>query len=220
MCREDVLDAVLRLIANEPVAVPQGPPPALPKRLFKTLAPRTAPARYTSSDAPLPFLRHLYAHANTSKHIRPPDANAHEGYALARAVHAGHRPLIKFLLGKGAKPGLKDALAVRIAIRKGELALVRGLIEREAEEGGCTDEGEEITGCGAEMKAGAGQVVSTVKKKKTTKRRRVEDRVEVTTAMLRLAVEVDVRDIVQYFLDKGARPDMSTIQRMRRSGFV
>ena len=135
---------------------------------------------------------------------------------------------MKFLLRQGAKPGLKDSLAVRIAIKKRDPGLVRMLIERDPEDDfefipsdACRNlsESDSITGNGGHAEA-AREVELRKKRKKSAKRRRVEDRVEVTTAMLRLAVEVDARDIVQYFLDKGARPDLSTIQRMRRIGFA
>ncbi|EJD07100.1 uncharacterized protein FOMMEDRAFT_165713 [Fomitiporia mediterranea MF3/22] len=260
---EEVLDRLLSLVESECVrlkldvwnwnwmgsrwlALP------LPKRLFRGLVPMRGPGRYTRFDQPLPFLRHLYAKAGsianfdsdsleqgekTRLRIRLPDANAHEGYALSRAVHAGHTELVKFLLGVGgANPGLKDALAVRIAVKKRDLGLVRCLVEGEAEEevvasswhtNSCTDafQCENSIECtrdernGNEGRSGVGEVKDS-QKRKSAKRRRVEDRVQVTTAMLRLAVEVDARDIVQYFMDKGARPDFATIQRMGRAGIV
>ena len=43
---------------------------------------------------------------------------------------------------------------------------------------------------------------------------------EVTTVMLSLAVEVDARDIVEYFMDKGARPDMKTLHLMIKRGIA
>ncbi|KAH8112654.1 hypothetical protein DFH11DRAFT_1689858 [Phellopilus nigrolimitatus] len=212
LCSEAVLDAVLRLSADDPVTQNQEDvPPELPKRLFKPLTPRVGSARWSRFDAPLPFLRDLYTNAR----IRPPDPNAHDGYALSRAVHAGFHPLVEFLLNCGATPKQKDALAVRLAIKKRDLVLVRALIERE-EGDDCAAGG----GDGSRGQSGRGGAEPKVTMKRGTKRRRLTDRVEVTTEMLRLAVEADARDIVEYLLEKGARPDMRTIKRMRISGLM
>ncbi|KAL5526309.1 hypothetical protein ACEPAF_8032 [Sanghuangporus sanghuang] len=220
LCTEEVLDALLRRVARNQPTLDKGPRPLLPKRLFKSLGPRPPSSPYYPTSAPLPFLYYLYT--NPQIHPRPPDPNAHDGYALCRAVHAGFMDLVRFLLRQGAKPGLKEALAVRIAVKKRDLGLVRTLIERDAE-----DEFETVTSeaCpdhvqSAAVGSHAREADMKRRRRKSAKRRRVEDRVEVTTAMLRLAVETDARDIVQYFLEKGARPDLSTIQRMRRIGFV
>ncbi|KAI5121215.1 hypothetical protein M0805_007225 [Coniferiporia weirii] len=209
ICSENVLSAILRLSSN--TQYQDDNQPQLPRRLFKVLSPR--PTRWGSSDAPLPFLRYLY----TDARICSPNANAHDGYALSRAVYVGFRPLVEFLLKHGASPKPKDALAVRIAIKKRDLALVRMLVER-------TDDDDDVGGAGGrgfgKAEDGVSSPVKVETKKKSTKRRRLIDRLEVTTAMLRLAVEVDARDIVEYFLDKGARPDMLTLQRMRTGGFA
>lgn len=171
----------------------------LPRRLFRDLSPRKDNHPYNADDAPLPFLHHLLATLTAAPGQLVLDMNSNDGYPLIRALHASHIPLIRFLLSHGASPALKHSLAVRIAIQKRDLALVRMLVEREAE--------EEST------------VQTTIghKRKTSAKRRRVADRVEVTTAMLRLAVDVDARDIVEYLMDKGARPDMCILQRMQRS---
>ncbi|KAL5486287.1 hypothetical protein ACEPAI_7333 [Sanghuangporus weigelae] len=220
LCTEEVLDALLRLVARNQLTLDKGPRPLLPKRLFKSLGPRPSLSPYSPTSAPLPFLYYLYT--NPQIHPRLPDPNAHDGYALCRAVHAGFVDLVKFLLRQGAKPSLKEALAVRIAIKKRDLELVRTLIERDAEDefetvfsGVCPDHVQSVA-----VGSYAREADMKRKRRRSAKRRRVEDRVEVTTAMLRLAVETDARDIVQYFLEKGARPDLSTIQRMRRIGFV
>lgn len=48
--------------------------------------------------------------------------------------------------------------------------------------------------------------------KGTRKRRKLEDRIQVTSEMLRVAVKCDARDIVEYFIvEKGCIPDMQTI---------
>lgn len=177
----------------------------LPKKLFRDLSPRKDDdAAYSTTDAPLPFLRHLVATISTTPGdlLMRISADSHEGYPLIRAVHASHIPLVRFLLSHGANPSLKCALAVRIAIQKRDLELVKTLVERDAEEDSMS------------------QIIATQKRKTTAKRRRLEDRVEVTAAMLQLAVEVDARDIVEYLMDKGTRPDMRILRRMQLLGLV
>jgi hypothetical protein len=193
ICNTDVLSLLLRRLPP----LPAHPKPELPRRLFRVLEPR-APTRppWRPGDAPLPFLRALYGAA-------APDTNAHDGYALSRAVYAGHGPLIRFLLAHGAEPARKDAFAVHVAIRRRDLPLVRTLLEpdytppppptvptkrrREREE-------EE-----AKSPAAPG------------KRRRVEDRMPVDKRMLHAAMQAGSDELVQYFLDKGCVPDMKTL---------
>jgi hypothetical protein len=184
----------------------------LPRRLFKKLMSedREPGKVYTKQDHPLPFLRYLYnrppwiekkevendrnSKTTSSRTFTAPSANSHKGYPLVRAVHAGHIPLIKFLLAHNASPTYKENLALRVAIRKQNLMLVRMLIER--------DESSE------RIKNGNG------------KRRRLEDRMEVSVEMLKAAVDVGAKDIVNYFMDeKGVRPDMQTLKTMEKRGF-
>lgn len=154
--------------------------------------------------------------------------NANDGYALCRAVHAGFRPLVAFLLAHGANPGCKEALSVRIAIRKCDIDLVRMLLERDADENVFETESRRNISSNqihdrqqAAAEPGStldvpGERVRRPKRRKSGKRRRLEDRLEVTTTMLRLAVEADAQDIVELFVSKGARPDMATLQLMHR----
>ncbi|KAJ7104278.1 hypothetical protein B0H15DRAFT_960329 [Mycena belliarum] len=172
---------------NGSAPAPRARPAELPKRLFRALGPRTD-REYRAGDAPLPLLRYLYA-APRLTHA-PPDADSHAGYALTRAVHAEHVPLVRLLLDHGASPAHKRGLAVLVAIRRKQLSLVRMLIER-------TD---------AEPGAGKGG-----------KKRRLEDRVEVTPEMLKTAVKAKARDIAEYFMEeKGCVPDMQTLQMLVR----
>lgn len=205
----------------------------LPKRLFKDLTPCKDPAGYSIIDEPLLYIKYLYnlryplprgssLDPNTLPFIRF-NPNAHDGYALVHAVHANHRPLIRFLLRKGAKPNCKDALAVRIAVRKKNLALVRMLVEREeedSEEEEYKEEGPIILGDQKQStnSATVGSPTSVKGKKPGSKkspvgvkRRKLEDRMAVSTDLLKSAVHIDARDIVQFFLEKGARPNMSTM---------
>ena len=192
LCTREVLDFLLAWAVDIRLQNHIEEKPFLPRRLFSSLAQRNInQTPWSPLDEPLPFLHYL----SNVPHFSNINVNIHEGYPLSRAVHAGHIPLITFLLSKGARPNEKDALAVRIAIRKRDLSLVQLLIER--------NEDTEYS-----LKAG------------NRKRRRLEDRVEVTTVMLSLAVEVDARDIVEYFMDKGARPDMKTLHLMIKRGIA
>ncbi|TRM65010.1 hypothetical protein BD626DRAFT_455121 [Schizophyllum amplum] len=174
-------EAVLDIICKSPILVRiQQHPPELPKRLFRVLHP--AKRKWTDRHHPLPYLRHMMTRLPV-----PPDCNAHQGYALTRAVHAQFMPLVAFLLDHGASPKQKDGMAVSVAIRQKNLSLVKQLIEREA----CVQ--------GAQR----------------GKRRRMEDRMQVTKEMLRVAVKSDARDIVEYLTrEKGCVPDMQTLMMM------
>ncbi|KAJ7022599.1 hypothetical protein C8F04DRAFT_234850 [Mycena alexandri] len=130
----------------------------------------------------------LLRYLYASPRIPPPNPNSHEGYALTRAVHAEFIPLILFLLGQGASPHHKNGLAVLVAIRLKKLPLVRMLIER-AEVGG----------------------------RRGAKKRRLEDRMEVTSEMLKAAVRAKARDIVEYLTqEKGCVPDIQTLHMLTR----
>ncbi|KAH8980892.1 hypothetical protein EDB92DRAFT_1899290 [Lactarius akahatsu] len=90
----------------------------LPRWLFLRLGP--------SGEEALPLLRYLFGRRDLS--IRPiPDS--HHGFPLASAVKAGAIPLVRFLLEQGASPYSKDALAVRLAVKRHDLDLVRLLID-------------------------------------------------------------------------------------------
>ncbi|KAJ7659929.1 hypothetical protein B0H17DRAFT_1163132 [Mycena rosella] len=130
----------------------------------------------------------LLRYLYASPRIAPPDANSHEGYALTRAVHAEFLPLVRLLLEHGALPQHKRGLAVLVAIRQKKLPLVRMLIER-AEPGGG----------------------------KRNKKRRLEDRIEVTPEMLKAAVKCKARDIAEYFMqEKEVVPDIQTLHMLMR----
>jgi len=113
---------------------------------------------------------------------RPPRCDTQEGYALTKAVAVGFVPLVKFLLGNGADPEARGAIAVMVAIQKKDLQMVRLLV-------------------GGDLDSSGG-----------AKRRRVPDRVTCTRAMLRRAVKVEAQEIVQYLLERGVTPDMQTLQ--------
>jgi len=163
----------------------------LPKRLFRSLAPRTGLSPWKYQDPPLPFLRFLF---DAPEPVCRPCVDSHGGYALTKAVHARHTPLIQFLLHHGASPGWKNGLAVTVAIRQKDLPLVKMLIERDNS---------------------PYQDDNVAKKKGKGKRRRLTDRIEVHRDMLKVAVKCDARDIVKYFTEeKGCIPDMQTLHMM------
>lgn len=155
-------------------------PPELPKRLFRQLSPSGAEA--------LPLLHFLYASGSGpsgQQRMTPPNADSHDGYPLARAVSAGAVPLVRFLLDHGASPRRRNALAVRIAIRRKDLALVRLLIEPPD---------------------------APPDERRTGKRRRLADRIQVSSEMLKLAVTCGGHDIAEYLMnEKGCVPDLTTL---------
>ncbi|KAN0093054.1 hypothetical protein V8E55_003838 [Tylopilus felleus] len=186
ICTQDVLEACFRQRRDDPSE--RRSAPELPRRLFRALVHRRGrssdPSGWSDRDAPLPFLRYLYACPRTC----PPNANAYDGYALTKAVQVGFVPLVRFLLDHGATPGWKGNLPVIIAIHRKDLGLVRMLVER--------------------MDTGT----SSSKGKGSGKRRKLEDRVDVTPEMLRAAVKCKAQDIVEYLTrEKGCIPDMQTL---------
>ncbi|PPQ65287.1 hypothetical protein CVT26_000247 [Gymnopilus dilepis] len=113
------------------------------------------------------------------------NTNANEGYALTRAVHAKFVPLVEFLLEHEASPKYREGLAVKVAIRQKDLEMVKTLVERPA-----------------------------VKQKKG-KRQKIEDRLELDSNMLKIAVLSKAKDIVEYlYREKNIIPDVQTLKKM------
>ena len=156
-------------------------PPELPRRLFRQLS--------TSGSEALPRLHFLYTSSAPQLSRRRPDIDSHDGYPLARAVSAGAVPLVRFLLDHGASPRRRDALAVRMAIKRRDLSLVRLLVEPPD---------------------------APPDERRTGKRRKLADRVKVTSEMLRLAVMCGAQDIAEYLMnEKGCVPDLRTLSLLR-----
>ncbi|KAL0954788.1 hypothetical protein HGRIS_003737 [Hohenbuehelia grisea] len=238
ICSVEVLDALSRLVhrpqplftEDEPVPseLPPPPhdlrfePPDLPRRLFRQLAPKARSwERWRPNDEPLPFLRRLFESPPVG--MRAPNANAHEGYALTKAVHVGFLPLVEMLLAHGASPRAKDGLAVMVAIRRQDLPLVKMLLERGSGAGEGSSSGSAGGAGGAERKhkgrAGGGGANSRQggEPARGAKRRRLEDRMEPSPAMLKVAVKCGARDIADYLMnEKGCVPDMQTLKLMTR----
>ncbi|KAG2071758.1 hypothetical protein BDR04DRAFT_1015168, partial [Suillus decipiens] len=188
ICTVDVLDMLFRMSSN---IIPLTRIPQLPRRLFRALTPKSHAKTplWTDQDYPLPFLKYLF----TCTKIRPPDVNSYDGYALTKAVQVGFVPLVHFLLNHGASPRCKNNISIFVAIYRKDLSLVRLLVER--------------ADC-RERSPGA--------LKQKGKRKKLEDRAQVTPEMLRVAVKLDARDIVEYFMkEKGCVPDLQTLQIMR-----
>ncbi|KAJ7650408.1 hypothetical protein FB45DRAFT_731527, partial [Roridomyces roridus] len=189
LCSPPVLDVVLH--PPKPETEPEPPPPRrgpeLPKHIFRVLGPRKEGEADYSTEDAPMPL--LRCLYGAAPRLMQPDANSHNGYALTRAVHAGFVPLVRLLLEQGASPARKGGLAVLVAIRQKNLGLVRLLIER--------SDGAQSRG--------------------KNKRRKLEDRMEVTPDLLKAAVKAKARDIVDYFTqEKGCVPDMQTLQMLMR----
>ncbi|KAJ3774738.1 hypothetical protein FB446DRAFT_456096 [Lentinula raphanica] len=152
-----------------------------PKRLFQGLDTRKYGAAWTEQDHPLPFIRGLYIEGFSL------DISSLNDYALIKAVHLGFIPLVHLLLEEGASPAHKDNLAVRVAIRRKDLRMVKLLVERSR-----TNETK-------------------------SKKRKLEDRVAITKDLLKLAVKCNAPDIVHYFTEeKACVPDMQTLYLMHQ----
>ncbi|KAG6879690.1 hypothetical protein C0992_012988 [Termitomyces sp. T32_za158] len=188
ICTAEVVEQLLPLLAEGGSDV-KASKFDIPKRLFRSLAPKSGSINWKGQEPPLPFLQYLF----NSPGIPKLDVNSNGGYALTKAVHAKFIPLIKLLLDNGAKPQCKDCLAIFVAIRQKDLALVKILIER-----------DDST---YTHRLGTGK----------RKRRKLEDRVTVNSAMLKAAVKCDARDIVDYLArEKGCIPDMQTLHMMTK----
>lgn len=211
ICTETVLEAIFRM-PNCP-KISEKSHIELPRRLFRTMTPRTSTRRsWTRDDHPLPFLRYLYQHPR----IPTPHSDSWEGYPLTKAVASKFIPLVQFLLEKGASPALKDGIAVRVAIRLKDLALVKMLIEPTDPSTACSSrsKSEGIQEPSRRVEIRRKRLTETEHEtNKSAKKRRLEDRVEVSQEMLQTAVACNARDIVEYFMhEKSCMPDMQTVK--------
>ncbi|KAG2148983.1 uncharacterized protein EDB93DRAFT_1336998 [Suillus bovinus] len=188
ICTVDILELLFRMASD---ILPLTWIPELPRRLFRSLTPKSRAKLplWTDHDHPLPFLKYLF----TCPQIHPPDVNSHDGYALTKAVQVGFLPLVRFLLDHGASPRCKNNMPILVAIYRKDLFLVRLLVERVD----CQEHGQ-----GASKQKG--------------KRPKLEDRAQITPEMLKVAVKLNARDIIEYFMkEKGCVPDLQTLQMMR-----
>lgn len=154
--------------------------PELPRRIFRTLT--------TGSQTIPPLLEHLYTSLPS-----PPDPNSHRGYPLCRAVLTRNSALIRFLLEHGADPGLREGLAIEVAISGGDVEIVKLLVERE---------NHTVIGRGTHEN----NVESEDGLPKAGKKRRLslDTRVVITPRLVEAAMRSGSDRIVQYFVhEKG-----------------
>lgn len=127
----------------------------LPRRLFRN-HPSTTPIP--------PLLIYLFD-------TYSPSPNSHNGYPLSRAVLAKNVEVIKYLLSKGADPGMRDGLAIEISVKLGDLGMVKMLVEHQHQSSSpvSTKEGSTPAGSGTEIpsrwvetavKSGSDEIVS------------------------------------------------------------
>ncbi|KZT35507.1 hypothetical protein SISSUDRAFT_1064429 [Sistotremastrum suecicum HHB10207 ss-3] len=157
---------------------------ALPKRLFRDLD-HLPPSQRDRNSHPLPYLRDLSVFAaSISREI---EYNSFDGYPLTRAVFANHLPLIDHLLSKGASPKAKNCFPIRVAIQKGDLALVKRLVEPP----------------------------DSRDPSRPGKRVKLADRVTLTSELMDLASKRRAFDIVEWmFEEKGVLPRAGTLRRL------
>ncbi|CAL1716855.1 unnamed protein product [Somion occarium] len=218
-CDQHVLEAIFRGLSDTVASQDISWATELPRRLFRSLQPKSGSRAgdkrqrdegWTRDDYPLPFLRYIDDHPR----LHPPNMNAWDGYALTKAVAAGHTPLIRFLLEHGANPGCKGGLAVKVAIQQKDLELVKLLIERDGSVP-VLEAPKDRKKARVEIRDGPSPKGKTMSKPNRAKKRRLEDRLAVTQDMLKIAVRCDARSIVEYFMnEKGCVPDMQTIMMM------
>ncbi|KAF9496824.1 hypothetical protein BDN71DRAFT_1445779 [Pleurotus eryngii] len=215
ICSQPVLDAICRQAPKYGISL-QTYRPKLPKQLFYSLHPpasRSAP-RWEERDHPLPFLRYLYS----SSSFPAPDPDSHDGYALTKAVHARFTPLVEFLLEQGASPRCKNGLAVYVAIRMNNIAMVKMLVERDGRQGIESVDGAQNSNTQTDGIQGTGDACRVGKGKlKAGKKRKLEDRIQVTSEMLRAAVKSHAKEVIDWLIEeKGCVPDMQTLLLLTR----
>jgi hypothetical protein len=160
----------------------------LPTRIFRSL--RSGSSGWTQDDEPLPLIRYLW----DAPDIPKLDLEYPNGYPLTRAVHVKFVPLIRFLLDHHASPKCHDRLAVKVAIRKKDLELLKLLVERSpSDQDSGTRDG----------------------KQGWKKRRKLSDRVRLDADLLNVAIAAGASDIVNFlYEEKGVVPNMETVKRM------
>ena len=157
------------------------------------------------------------------------NANSLKGAPLTLACASGATKIVRFLLAHGADPSLNGGVAVRVAIRRRDVALVRMLVERSSHKCSTCSVREDpdlssVPGQDASLSVlQIAQDGARSRNNKNTrsdprpssvKRRRLLDRVEITPDLVSEAIRVDARDVVNYFvMEKGCSPDLRTLGR-------
>lgn len=184
--------------------------PDIPKHVFRKLQACAVPSSRSRLSLPtsrasclnfdtidFPILRYMLVelHAN-------PDSS--KGYPLARAVLARHIPLIHLLLHHGADPSVRENMSVMLAIGRNDTEITRMLIEYTEP---IVDVLDELVVCDstttAEGTACRRKRSLRDTSQKPRKKKRFTDRIDVTSAMLELAVKQKHEPLIQYFLAKG-----------------
>lgn len=222
ICDAKVIEAILRSPRCSPIMLKSGLRTELPRRLFRPLVPRWTQSRPNTrkspynrrNDDPLPLLEFIYSHSL----IPTPNSNSWDGYPLTKAASVGFTELVRFLLENGASPAWKGGLAVKVAIKRRDLSLVKMLIEPN-ETAVFTAQRDESKLVADEEKTSTGnrrkRESDEQGQRQVNKRRKIEDRIVVDQDLLKVAVRCDARDIVEYFVkEKGCIPDMQTVLTM------
>ncbi|KAF8318516.1 hypothetical protein DL93DRAFT_403050 [Clavulina sp. PMI_390] len=149
------------------------------------------------------------------------------GAALTLSVAFGAHKVVRALLAMGGDPSAKGGIAVRTAIRRKDLALVRMLVERNPAQTASDDDEAESTTSATNSPTSV-KTASTLPRtspkirrdkgpaatKSTSKRRKLQDRVTITPELVAEAMRLDARDIVNYFVvEKGCSPDVRALGR-------
>lgn len=189
ICDQDVIHCIQRLVKKAiPPLCDDKYLVRLPKRIFRNLR---SGSSWTMTDEPLPFLRYMW----DCPDIPTLDLNYPDGYPLIRAVRAKFVPLIKFLLDHHASPESSDRLAVKVAIRKKALGILKLLVERSSVD---PDNGS-VNGNGERRK----------------KRQKLAERVNLDAELLNVAIAAGASDIIYYLHEeKGVVPNLETIKTM------
>ncbi|WFD31643.1 hypothetical protein MSPP1_002682 [Malassezia sp. CBS 17886] len=156
--------------------------------------------------------------------------NSSQGYPLAAAIHMRSAPLICFLLAAGADPALKKGIALQLAAKKGWVAGMRLLVERDdklefqwrarvqviAQELRTLSILREALCRRASLPA---RRVRPALAESPSKRRRLGDRCKIDARLLNMAVRSKAWPLVHYMMDqKGLVPDVETLQLMDQLG--
>lgn len=148
---------------------------------------------------------------------------ANNGAALLLASAYGAKRVVKYLVDNRSFPAATEDKAVRAAIRRKDAEIVRILVERQPQ---CSsgayvrdDHDQSGSAVGAKLPSSPSDTTSSSGSKRraiqhSSKRRRLSDRIDVTPSLLREAIRMDAREIVDYFIqEKGCTPDVRTLNQ-------
>ncbi|CAD6588765.1 MAG: hypothetical protein CYPHOPRED_004516 [Cyphobasidiales sp. Tagirdzhanova-0007] len=192
----------------------------IPKRFFRSLPSTCPPFPESGSTGPstsydvfdttfLPFLSRMLFPLRGNP-------NSFRGYPLAKAVLARHLPLIQLLLENGADPSMKDGMSVMLAIGRNDIEVVRVLVERHP----VSLIGQPPAPASYSLDTFSRRPANSLKRQISTadpveyKKRRLEDRIRVTPAMLELAVKQQYEPLIEYFTGKGVVPNLRTLNML------